>query len=371
MSPGHYLVLATWVRDEPASVDGPNLARSPNAPIFGYTPNFYPGTLDATRASPVSVSAGAEISGVDFRLAPNRTYKIRGTVLNLPTSGLRAISVEAVPRDGDELIEAHPAAPVNLKTGEFEISGVWSGYYLVAASWQSDSGPRICSQPVEVVSADVENITLVLSRSVEVRGHVVMEGVLGSGEALRVGLITRENTLLPLTEAEVKPDGSFVVPNVSDGTFAIRVWSGCAACYLKSARSNGADILQRGLRVSTNAPPSPIELLYSSDSGALDGIVSKADGSPAAGALVVLVPDPPYREEFPRYFKAPTDQYGAFSLSGVPPGGYNAFAWQQMEEDSFEDPDFLRLFENQAQPLSIKENAKTTLQLVLLPSNTQ
>ncbi len=71
--------------------------------------------------------------------------------------------------------------------------------------------------------------------------------------------------------------------------------SECEDCYLKSARLNGVDLLDKGLQVA-GAVSQPLELVYSSRGGTLDGTVAKDDGLPAVGATVVLVPEVSRRE---------------------------------------------------------------------------
>ena len=42
---------------------------------------FYPGVPDAALATPVRVSAGDELAGIDVRLASKETYTISGRVI--------------------------------------------------------------------------------------------------------------------------------------------------------------------------------------------------------------------------------------------------------------------------------------------------
>jgi hypothetical protein len=362
LAPGRYYVLATWGR--PLF----DYDRREEA-AMSYVPTYYPGTTDASRATFVLVTAGAEIPGIDFLLSRNRTYRIRGHVANAVGCGsLRNIFVGVTPRSEDLPGTSLGLRSVDSKTGNFEISGIPSGSYVLRVTCQDEGNSRESSQPVDVANADVDNVGIVLGPGVDVSGHVVIEGKLAS-ETLRVGLTPRQPTFAAgRPDAEVKADSSFVLSGVSDGTFSVEVGSSCQACYIKSATVNGQDILEQGLQISSGTAPGPVEILYSTFAGSFSGVVTRDDGLPAAGALVVLVPDPPHRKDFDRYERATTDQYGAFTMAGVPPGSYKAFAWEKMESAEYEDPEFLKAYEGKGESLGVEENGKATLQLKLLPA---
>lgn len=91
-------------------------------------------------------------------------------------------------------------------------------------------------------------------------------------------------------------------------------------------------------------------------------------GCQQTGALVVLVPDATFRKNSERYQKATTDQYGAFTIRGVAPGNYSAFAWEKIEEGAYEDPEFLKPVEKMGESVEVEENGKNTIQLKLIPA---
>ena len=56
-----------------------------------------------------------------------------------------------------------------------------------------------------------------------------------------------------------------------------------------------------------------------------------ADGLPAAGVWVVVVPEESRRAEFRLYKSKTTDQRGNFELRGIAPGAYKVFSWDAVE----------------------------------------
>ena len=64
---------------------------------------------------------------------------------------------------------------------------------------------------------------------------------------------------------------------------------------------------------------------------------------------------------------ADTDQNGHFVIRGVTPGEYKVFAWEDIEEGAYEDPDFMKPHESDGQTVSIKERGHETVELKAIP----
>ena len=87
---------------------------------------------------------------------------------------------------------------------------------------------------------------------------------------------------------------------------------------------------------------------------------------PASGAMVVLVPDAPLREDQANYKVASSDQNGNFSISAIPPGQYKLFAWEGVEMGQWTDAEFLQTWESKGKTVVFKEKSKETADLTLL-----
>ena len=64
---------------------------------------------------------------------------------------------------------------------------------------------------------------------------------------------------------------------------------------------------------------------------------------------------------------APIDATGHFSLAGIAPGEYKLFAWEHAEDGAYQDPEFLKPYENQGQAVTIREGSRETAQLKVIP----
>lgn len=94
-----------------------------------------------------------------------------------------------------------------------------------------------------------------------------------------------------------------------------------------------------------------LEMVASSRGAGVQGAVLDVDGLPMAGVSVALVPESTRREQFHLYKTASTDQYGHFELRGIAPGEYKLFSWEEVKADAWQDPEFIKPFEQKANAL--------------------
>ena len=364
--PGKYSILATpphdsW-RETPQQSDV-------------YLPTYYSGTTESARASTIEVKSGDEISGIDFVFQPKppiRTYKIHGHVLNSMAEYPDAhINVMLFPRRSAEVsfIADQKQVLPDAKTGDFEFKDVVPGEYVATAFSVAGSKFRTARQNVEVVATDVDGVSLILTRGIDIPGRMILEGKSAASLSdVTVWLSSQDEGFGGQRDAKVQPDGSFSLKEIGDGSYSLRVRSKCEECYLKSATANGGDVLTEGVQVTSGAGPGSMVVVYSSNTGTVSGAVTTKDDLPAAGAMVVLISDATSHLKPNQYKTSTTDQYGRFEIRGVPPGHYNAFAWENVSDDAYGDPEFLKPFEHMAEALDIAANQQKSLQLKMIPA---
>lgn len=372
LAPGRYSVVATpprwyYVQENPHQFEQ-------------YVPTYYSNTTDIARASTFEVKPGDEISGIDFVLTPKpptRAYKVRGHISNSLTDYPDArVEVRLFPRGGREpsFVSDSKQAYPDARTGNFEIKDVVPGEYIAAALTFGSGRSLNATQTVDVSNTDVDGVSLVLARGIDIPIRVTLEGKsAGSIADVSIALIPAEDetaiNFSGLQSAVVQPDGSFLLKDVSDGFYSVKVSSNCRECYLKSARANGIDLLDQGIRVTSGSGPAAITAVYSSNSGTVTGAVTNKDDLPATGVLVVLVPDAASRQKFEQYKTSTTDQYGRFEIRGMPPGHYKAFAWEKVDPGAYVDPDFLKPLESKAESIDIGANEQKSVQLKMIPAS--
>jgi hypothetical protein len=144
-----------------------------------------------------------------------------------------------------------------------------------------------------------------------------------------------------------------------------RVWGMGKDCYIKDVQYAGSSALEDGFAVKGGATGT-LEITISSHGARVQGTVADSDGLRAVGVRVVLVPEPSRRNQSSLFKEQATDQYGHFELRGIAPGDYKVFSWEEAESGAWEDPEFLKPFEEKGEKISLQENDQKTLNLTAI-----
>jgi hypothetical protein len=130
---------------------------------------------------------------------------------------------------------------------------------------------------------------------------------------------------------------------------------------VKSVRLGDADVLNDGLNLSSSIRD-PLVITIGTNAGAVEGRVVNGGKQPAAAATVVLIPENRHRFRIAHRY-AITDADGRFRISGVAPGEYKLFAWEQIEKGAWQDPEFVRDYESTAKSVRVEEGSRLTVEL--------
>jgi protocatechuate 3,4-dioxygenase beta subunit len=345
-----------------------------------YVNTYYPGTYDAMLASPVTLEAGDEMP-VNFTLVPARTYRVRGIITGIIPA--QKPSVELISKAGDSYrANANEVGP----DGQFEVRGVAPGSYVVRASTPTESQSFTAHQDVSVVAADVDGVKLTPMPSFTLSGHLQIEGR-AAGDLPQYSANLRQAELPDDpgffmsqeffgTNAPVDRLGNFEWKNVTSGNYIVQVYGGDGqGFFLKSVKLGGRDIATG----FTASGPAAIDVVVSSKGGMVEGAVVDAavekpvekDGDevhPVANATVVAVPEEKYRKLPDRFGIGSTDQRGRFTLRGIAPGSYTVYAWQDLEDGVYRDPDFLKSQEANGMAVKVEEGSHQRIELKVSPT---
>ncbi len=362
LTPGRYFVVAGGQQWGP-----PRLANVPSE--FVGLPTFYPGTTDWSQATPVDVTPGGELDGIDITLTQAHTVRVRGRAVVEGSGALPPRNfISLVPRNARVLFYLYGNLGVNTldDKGNFELFGVPPGSYLLVSYWNNDGATYFGSVPLDVTGADIDGITLTLSRGTKLAGRLRAEhGAPLDFSKLGVWLQPSDTAAMAGGSDQIKPDGTFVVENIYDGTYRLQVGGFPEEFYVKSATLGGLDALGTDLTINHSQPPGLLDIMLSKDGGRIDGTVVD-DQKPVVGAIVTLIPNPPNRQRYDLYGSKHTDEMGRFSLLGLPPGDYKLFAWPGEETVNWQDPDYLRAYEKLGTPVHVEEKKQQTMQLQLI-----
>jgi hypothetical protein len=332
-------------------------------------PVFFPGVMDASGASPITVGAGANTGGVDVNAGVGlvRTRHIRGRVIN-PQNGQpeTKAGVTAVPQASDPL-PSIPAARTDAN-GVFDIAGVRPGSYFVVAT----SGRMGAIAAVTVGDADVQNLAIIDSGDLKLSGRFILEGSSNPGEdGPRIGQLTRDPEIFgmppggPGFSPPPQPDGAFTLDGVPAGRFRVEVHLPADA-YVKSMRMGDIDVLEDGLQLDRQ-PENPLEIVIGANAGRIEGSVVNSRQEALPNRTVALIPDAPHRRRADLYKNVATDAAGRYQIHDIPPGDYELFAWENIEPGAWQDPEYLQAFQGRGRTVHISEGSHETQQLTVIP----
>jgi len=362
LAPGQYYVSVTPAPEVSNFVRPAKGSEAETKPQSGYLTTYYPDTTDTEQASVISLRAGDEMP-VNFTILPTRTYRIRGIVtgvtprqkpmVQLLTKGLNSLTMNAADVSED---------------GRFELRGVAPGTYTITAFSGAEGETLSARQTVTVAAADVEGMKLTPVRPFPLSGHLFVDGGAPSNTPYTVFLQNPDDpddiaSMIPFAGgsviARVDRSGDFRWPTVAPGRYMIGVTGGGSSdTFVKSVTVGNVN----GDAGFTVNGPATVDVVMSSKGGVLEGVATNKD-QPATNTTVVAVPEERFRKVHQRFGEAETDQNGHFAIHGLAPGTYTVYAWQDLEEGSYFDSDFLKSQEGNGVAVKVEQGMQQRVEL--------
>src|ERR1017187_2835797 len=173
----------------------------------------------------------------------------------------------------------------------------------------------------------------------------------------------------PPHPVKTDPSNNFSFDDVNPEHFEINVNPLPGSLYLKSIRAGNADVLANGLDLTAGGGAS-LDIVIGVNAPQITGTVQDpATQQPALAVTVVLIPQEKERREVSLYYRtASTDQNGNFTMGRVNPGEYKVYAWEEVENGAWFDPDFLKPIESKGAAVSVREGSPVSVQLTVIPA---
>ena len=317
-----------------------------------YGRRFFPAAPNLLSAAALELEPGSN-QRADFRLQPEPAFHIRGQVAG--AGELSGLSVTLAPRTAAESFGGNGYTSRFTGEGRFEIAGVTPGQYVLTASAYKGLLVQTTTQLVAVGAADLEGVVLTPGPLPEIAGHITVDQQ-GSAPVLAVAQVgirldpTDSITRAVLT-ATVRDDRTFVIPQAAPGEYALRV-SVPEPYYVTAASAGGLDLLSTPISV----PVGPIEITLGQNGGEVNGTV-KVQDKPAANCVVMLTKGTA-QNKF-----VTTDANGRFLVRALPAGEYTAYAWRDVAQVEYRNPQALRQYSGAG--VTVAEGAKQTVDLQL------
>jgi hypothetical protein len=326
-----------------------------------YVPVYFRAARNPRAASVIEVRPGTTASGIDITVERVQKHRIRGTVVDART-GVALRNFQAQRADDppsyaeDQLLllasNNFPIPAYPQPTGEFEMRDVVSGKYLLLA----ESGDMSGRVAVEVRDADLENVVVPVMPEFNITGHIKVEGQKEPKDEralAKLEVSLRRDPYIPglgIRRDTPASDGSFTLKNIPAGDYRVLLAFLPDGYYVESIRFQDGDVLNDGLHIERQSD-GDIEIVVGTSPSSLNGTVRDEKRQPIPNARVVLVPD--RRNRIDLFKTTRTDESGEFHFESVPPGDYKLFAWEDIDDGAWLDPDVIEIYESRGTAVAV------------------
>jgi hypothetical protein len=264
-------------------------------------PSYYPGVSALSSAKSILVTAGARITGLDFKTAVPLMYVVSGRVMLQPGQKLAP---------GSRMTLAGAEAGTVRPDGMFEITGVRPGNYSLRLAPDA----FLFAMPVVVEDRNVTGIEFPNAAMVSVNGSVVMEDA-SSAPNISVSFVDiRQNRIL---DVATRRSFAFFAPEGELRAAAKRVPNGY---QVKSFTAGSVDLLRNSLKLSVTEPVVALTMT-------LKTVPTVAFGGRAVSSRGVLQPLRSIRMESAEKLEplqGAVQPDSSFAFDRIAPGDYTA-----------------------------------------------
>jgi protocatechuate 3,4-dioxygenase beta subunit len=343
---------------------------------FGDT--YYPGTLSPNEARAVTVRLGQERLNVDFGLQTVRLASLSGVVIDSEGRPVANSSLTLMQQRQSATvmtIVSTSGVATTAADGRFTVPNVAPGEYSLTSLGTApryDVAAERGSVSVTVTGEDVDGLVIALHKGSRVTGQIEFEGETRPALTPAIRIYASEpgggsGMNLPGTST-INDDWSFEIVGVSPGKRLFRMTGLPATHALKSVFVGDEDVIDTVTPIDGKAPITGVRLVITSRVTAITGGVTDAEGRPVQDyAVVAFASDRARWGPGTRYIAtARPDQYGHFTVTGLPPGDYLVAALPYLERGDSEDPEFLSRLEAKATAISLAEGEQKAVDLKVL-----
>lgn len=240
-----------------------------------------------------------------------------------------------------------------------------SGTYTLIASVMSADGMKQGESTVTVTDRDVPGLVFHLAPVPSVPVELLVDGAATSDNAQpnlrQLGLTLQSdqsdpdilNGAIPLSMGRDR----VMVFTVPPGAYRLRSRSN-GAWYIRSANYGASDLLQQEIVIGPGAAGTPIRVTVSDQTGSLQGTCG-INGAPAE-CSVYLIPTTPNAETV---FVQQANAQGIYNYAHLPPGTYQAVAFERRHSVDYSDPAMLTPFATHVRTVTINAGEKPALDL--------
>ena len=327
-------------------------------------PVAVPGESSSGASQVIKIHAGEELH-FELRPAVSPTHTVT-TTAGQSFTGREFMRISARSSNGSTM---QVNAQMTGEPGEMKIQ-LPQGTYTLTARRGNPEIPEEAETTVTVPNHDISGVLLQFAPVPSIPVELIVDSSATSDNNQpptlpQLGLVLQgeqpdpergDSTIRPTTRRDqsfvfTAPPGSYHLQGRNTG-----MW------YIKSASYGDADLLQQELVVVPGAAGTPIRLVVSNQTGSLQGIVN-LNGSPAA-CWVYLIPNSPNAQSV---IVLRSNGSGSYTAAHLPPGSYQAIAFERRHSANYRDPASLAPFSSHVHSVTVNAGDKPTLNLDAVP----
>lgn len=405
LPPGEYVISASEIvthsDDERGGRD--TVFEAMFSGITSFLNVFYPDATNSENATAINVGMGEEQNDINITLPERGLYKITGTAIaRRDKRVLKGASVRIQKKDKTESLFSQ-MAELRINRAGTDEEGSWSfkelpdGVYTITIEppyeYEKPMTPddvdgevrqsappkrRLSSkkQDVTINGGDVTNVVIELSDGATISGAVTF----ANGQPFPNGLFVKAEPLLSSSDTEETigdtskgagyvQEGKFIIEALPPGPVQLSVeFYGNDKYYVRSIKAGSVDLLNSPLNIAEGADVRNVQVIIGDDAATLKGVVKSADGKPAIGASLVLIPADSSRWRARNLHKSfnftITDTKGEFTITTAP-GEYFIIFLRPGDNAASINPEWIKERSANAQRISLKPNDKQTVTLTV------
>lgn len=331
----------------------------------GWLPQYAGGAPTWRTAETFTVRASGPPLEFRFVLQRGQPWRLTG----------KAVDEEGRPAAGAALSlsrEDQPVPPVASATartdGSFDFGFVFPDRFRIRGEWQGQSADESFLLPAEGTAPP----TIRMERTFPLEGRLKGKDVLSALpriSGLRMHALPESGAIFNEATTPVQQDGTFAFSALSPGRYLLQPSFEPPGFYLQRMLLAGVDVL--GETVDLHRGYGPLEVEFEPGPGSVAGAVedaSRGAAEPApAGSIVALVNSDPKRRHFLLFIKSSqVGEKGGFSIDGVAPGEYLAWAFDRLETRDLSDSLLVERLKNFAETVKVTKGQTATVNLKLL-----
>jgi hypothetical protein len=357
VGPGRYRILAGTYSHSP--LNEPQELRTDGTKEEVYHETYYPNVIQPELAGVVAARPGADLTGIDIRLAHSAPLSISGTISGVPEDAKWCTLVlesetGSVIQYGVQVTDG-PTPRVDKK---FSISNLYPGTYRLYArlSEGSESGVlgvqtavNLQSQKEKIVLANssVDYMDLLLTPGIDVKGALKSINHTAKIEPAR-----RFVTLVPLSDGRslrslrdvvfgpvslgwgrppttytsaIEADGVFKVSGVHAGVYRVELTPMIGSSYVQKVLFKGRELPNATLDLRDSTSDATLEIIVSENGGIVRGTVTgNTQVSPFTAVVCLFSDNESPALDLMRWSAVGAD--GSYAVRGLRPGRYRLLA---------------------------------------------